>query len=195
MKKKNWIRGLDRIALLTAIPAAIFGTYYCSKDYTESKAVSVYLTNDEEEQLDLIYKTKLQPTISDYVEARQIFDYPNSNGIVANGEEELQQQALKHPFGKQVLDRAFYQGGDPKGTLVENGRFGLSYGPADELSLIPPKSERYAIGALGAIVFSMTLILGVGLSTRIISRVIQWLKDGFQYPSTASEATKEEMER
>ena len=40
--KKNWIKGLDRIAILLAIPIAVFGFLFTEKKYSEKKSVPIF---------------------------------------------------------------------------------------------------------------------------------------------------------
>lgn len=191
--KKNWVKGFDRIALVSAIPMAIFGTYYCPKKYAESKAVWVIVTDDAKAAARAIKRGKdiargIDPSkydIFDDLAARRVFDYPQENGVIADGLEELRQQGDKSSIAKQILDKVLqYKGADPNGTLVCNGKFGLDSPQdlvfKDEISLIPSKSKRYLIGAAGALGFFATTILGIGLLTRCIPRLCRWLKDGFK---------------
>ena len=114
----------------------------------------------------------------------KIFDYPQENGVIADGAEQLQQQAIKHPMARQALDRAFEdKDADPQGTLVQDEKFGLeNYYSALEgsVSLIPSKFKRYLVGFAGAIGSFMIMVLGIGLSTRFIPRIFRWLRDGFK---------------
>lgn len=176
MKKRNWVRGFDRVAIVLAIPMAIFGTYYCPKKYAESKAVLVVLSNNEEIELGIYHKKK-DPL---YFLDPGLFGDSDKYGVIVEGINNLSQAGLDSA-AHYALDRAIENGGDPDGSLVEWGKFGLKYGYFNDcVCLIPSKFKRYLVGAAGAISFFTVTILGIGLLTRLVPRFCCWLRDGFK---------------
>lgn len=178
--KKNWVKGLDRIAILLAIPITIWGAHYSSKKYAEAKGVGVYITAEDEEEL----KTTnifLSLVDSEY----RVFGFAKEKGIIANGKKELEQKKLESPMAKKSLDRAISQGADPCGTLIQPQRFGLSEECCPKLIyLLPRTSKRYCAGMLGGFGFAIATILGIGLSTRVIPRTFRWVREGFYEEKT-----------
>lgn len=179
--KKNWIKGLDRIAILLAIPIATIGGYYSSNVITKSQSVWVYFTSEDDAELEA-YNKELSQTKDSFFNFKRncsdIFGF-SWDGVLANGEKELKEQSKKHPIATRVLNRAFSEGGDLHGTLVKNREFGLSYVFDDEVSLIPRKSKRYMFSILGGVGIAFGFIFGIGLTTRVVPRIYQWVKDGF----------------
>ncbi|NGX48089.1 MAG: hypothetical protein K1000chlam3_01478 [Chlamydiae bacterium] len=177
--KMNWIKGLDRVAILLAIPIAIFGWKYSSKKYAESKAVSVYTTYEEDLKIKQLEKEDAENAEFPIFGTIVLLGWPDKKGVFAEGHKGLAQHIEEYPMSKGPLQRAIEKGGDPSGTLVENKRFGLKNLLDDEMSLLPRPSKRYLSGAIGSLIFISLLFLGVSISTRVIPRIIIWVIAGF----------------
>lgn len=183
--KLNWTRGFDRIAVLIAIPMAILGFFYISKQYSQSKAVSVYLyQNEKDEILDVRNTSNSQSSsdfdlLYDHFLVKKIFDFPSKNGVIAEGREELKSQSEKSPIAKRVLDRALSKkNADPNGALVDQN-FGLKHFSEEDWLLIPSKTKRALYGILGAISFSFVTIVSICLPFRVFPIIYRWIKNGF----------------
>lgn len=186
--KTNWKKGIDRIAILIALPMAFFGGAYSSKYYAESKAVWVYLTADEEAQLQQAYNAlpESEKKMFSSLHKKMWVGFSQKNGIICEGKTGLADNIEKYPISKNALDRALKEDADPHGALVKNKRFGIEYFFDDQISLVPRTSKRCLAAALGALGFAILTILSIGLTTRIIPRAIKllvrifrWVKEGF----------------
>lgn len=185
---KNWPRGFDRIAILLAIPIAVWGFKYSSEKYEISKEVMITLTKNE----DFCLKNKClssldeKPDIFDQILCENFFGFPKQNGIIAQGRKELQKIKEKNIHLKNILDRVIQEGGDPKGTLIEKKEKWVLDDNKDEkveiksIYLIPSKFKCYIAGTYGAFGFALITILSIGLITRIIPKTIKWVKEGFK---------------
>ncbi len=179
-KKISWVKGFDRIAILVCIPIAIFGAYYCSKKYSESKAVWVYLTKEEQKEFESTYK-KENPRANSldlFFSKHEIFDAPELNGIIAEGKNNLKKQSEKSEIASLILNRAFEnKNADPEGGLV-NYSFGLET-PGTGWLLVPSKTKRYFAGFLGAIAFPIAIFFSIRFSFRTLPRIFKWIRTGF----------------
>ncbi len=157
-KKVNWIKGLDRIAILLVIPIAILGFFYFSNQYAKIKAKNVYLLEE------------------DYLRAKEFKLYNAQTNVYDKELDELTKQSIAlHICAKE---RIIKNGGDLKGELVNANLKQIGYVPTIEeqiIYLIPRKSKRYSVGILGSLVFSLIAALSIGLTTRSI----RWIKKGF----------------
>jgi hypothetical protein len=184
----NWIKGFDRVALLLAIPIAVLGFSYSSKQYAKKKAVYVWLTDEEEAAVIKNRKDKqkwIEYGRPLFPERETPFGYAGEKGVIANGDKELKKIKESDPILKSSLEEAMKDGGDPKGMLVSDNYFNMEYSNT-LIYLIPSSLKRYIVGVLGAIGFGVITVLSVGLLTRLcpkafkmINRVFKWIKDGF----------------
>lgn len=179
--KINWIKGLDRVAVLLVIPIALAGWMYSSKKYSECKAVEVYTTYEEDLKMKQIAKEDAEIASEEFPIFGELLllGWPNKNGVFAEGRLGLAQHIEEFPMSKGPIERAIERGADPAGTLVENKRFGLKSLESDEMSLLPRPSKRYLAGAIGSLISASLLFFAVSVSTRIIPRIIRWVVDGF----------------
>lgn len=170
---KKWPRGFDRIAILLAMPMAVLGFNYSSEHYKKIKMVTISLTEKEKSDLQNKYLASLdkEPDIFDVIEMEHFYGFPNSKGIIANGQKELSKIKNKDINLKNSLDRAIKEGGDPQGLLIEKN---------SEISLIPSKPKCFFIGITGALAFVISTIIFIGLSIRIIPAIFKWIKEGFK---------------
>ncbi len=157
-KKRNWVKGFDRIAILLAIPIAIFGFSFTVKKYSEKKAVRVFAAQHHFDRL------------FDIIELTESLGLSESNKIIAHGRKALMKisEDLNIKFR---LGKAYAKGGDPHGSLVIDSD--------DFIILIPRRSKRYAAGVGGALGFALITILSIALPVRIISKTIKWIGKGF----------------
>jgi len=185
MKKKNWIKGFDRITVLVAIPVAIWGGFYSCNRYSEDNSVFVMLPEENKElsseHFQKEHETKYDFFRGPFKQHKRVFSLPKNDGIIAEGRQELNQQRERHPRAKFALDQAVEDGGDPNGTLVMlRGELGFEPGLSDDLTiLLPSKFKRYGIGILGAIGFALGTILASCSFNRGIPATFRWVKNGF----------------
>ncbi len=177
--KKNWVKGLDRIAILLAVPVFLIGAFYSSKKFSERKGVVVYSCENDLEKARAIFDALPKGNKDFYLLIFPV-DGPKRNGVLANGAEELTQRRNESMLMDIALSRAIEDGGDPKGTLVNKKTFGVDVG-ADhvDLCLIPNQWKRWAVGIVGGIGFSIATLFGIGLSTRYLPRLFHWVREGF----------------
>ncbi|MES2122536.1 MAG: hypothetical protein V4492_07150, partial [Chlamydiota bacterium] len=92
MRKLNWVRGLDRVAIVLAIPAAIWGAKLSKNEYVKSRAVMVCMTQEEQARLarEVYHLNNLFPSV------RYFFEHAEANGFIAEGKEELREVSMKH---------------------------------------------------------------------------------------------------
>jgi len=165
-KKRNWVKGVDRIAILLAFPIFAFYGYYSSLQFAESQGRIVFLP------------PPIKGDIFDYI---GIFGVPDNNGVIADGKNELQQLQESNPEAQLALNEVFENGGDLCGTLISRKKFGLKSSEFfdDMYYLIPKKSERYKIGILKGIGAATSFVVGIGILNRGIPKIIHWVKNGF----------------
>jgi hypothetical protein len=181
-KKTNWVKGIDRIVVLVAIPIAIFSAYYSYKSYIQSNGVGVWLTTEQEEEIKASFDAIAEKDrdLFYFLECTQIFGYPGENGIIADGSEELTRLAAQNPMVKEALERAFEEGADPSGSLVQYENYNFNNVIDGDLALIPRQSKRYLIGIIGGIGAAVGFILSIGSATRTFPRIFRWVYRGFK---------------
>jgi hypothetical protein len=183
-RKKNWMRGFDRIAILLALPIAIFGSYYISKAVAESQGVLVYLTSKEESACikasrEFINAMEKEFIIDTTEMANFLIFGFHDHKIIADGKNGLAALCKDNSIANRALNRAFAEGGDLCGSLVVNQNRWLKNMPKDAIVLIPRKSKRYMFGILGGVGIALSFVLGAGLAIRGVPKIIRWVKHGF----------------
>ena len=178
-KKRNWIKGLDRIAILLAIPIALFGFSYGVNKYSKQKSIDVYYTEKDKLRAEKRYELLSEEEKEGKMIPRFQF-IGGDDGIVANGKEELERLTVISDMLKFAIERAVKQGGDLNDTLISKKTFWKMNCDDDELCLIPRKFKRYAVGGGGALGFALITILSVGVTTRCVPRTVRWIKKGFK---------------
>ena len=153
--KKNWIKGLDRTAILIAIPIAIFCGIYKSNAHTNSKTLWVFQPERVSWEYMLapsIQKANIERIRTLGFEDRELVNYFN----------------LVNDYRVPQLEIGLRKG------------FRLH-----DLQVIKPcLTERFIIGALWGIGAAIISVLGVAVTTRGIPRTIRWLKNGFSTGET-----------
>lgn len=135
-KKRNWIKGLDRIAILMAIPIAILGFSYSFNAYSNKHS----------------FKSKIQASLDAGYSKYEIYDYLKKTDKFTKDICYLEKE--KHLSPDKVLD-----------TLSK-----------DKYS---QKIVFFLVGIAEGSSFGLITILSIGFTTRIIPKILTWIKKGF----------------
>jgi hypothetical protein len=148
--KKNWVKGLDRIAIIIAMPIAIgFGIYQSSK-YNKNNRLWAF----QPERLTGNYM--LEPAVHDFkLESARSWGYSD----------------------REIID-GFNSLNDSRAPRIEQG-LKKGFHLRDLKIISPSKAELFIVGLLWAMGAGIISVLAVSVSTRGIPRTFRWLQNGF----------------
>lgn len=156
--KRNWVKGLDRTAILIAIPIAIVCGIYKSKEYTDNNRLWSFRPER------ITWNYMMTPNVQDYPleVVRNYFDLSDRE-IIEWLNIKIEMFNIKNNTHFPRLDEGFNKG------------FHLR-----KLKVISPSLlESSIIGLLWAIGAGIISVLAVSVSTRGFPRTFHWLRSGF----------------
>lgn len=148
--KTNWIKGLDRIAVVIAIPIALFFGFYKASEYKNKKQLFAF----QPELLTLNYM--MDPAVYDFslkkvrnwgLTDRQVMDYCNDYN-------------------------------DSRAPQIEQG-IKKGFNLKDLKIASPCKMELFLVGLLWTLGVAIISVFAVAVTTRGIPKTIRWLNEGF----------------
>jgi hypothetical protein len=149
--KKNWIKGLDRVAVLLAIPCAILFGIYKSHSYENNNTLWLFYPDRITEGY------MMKPAVNNLPleNARNWWGYSD----------------------RELVEFINFKN-QSRVPQIENG-LKKGFHLRDLKSVSPSKTELFVVGLLWAIGAAIIFVLMVGITTRGVPRTFLWLKNGF----------------
>lgn len=185
LKKKNYIKGFDRIAISLCVPMAIWMFFLTKAEYTYRKAVdmdsSAEIKMAAEKMLDENNKGKAW-----WWQWEMIGNENNETGVIASGKEAFQKESERCPFFALQLEKALELGADPDGDWINKKEFGLKhkdiFDSINPSCIVPCGTKRILSGLVGAGVFSLfalALTRIVKYASILLKKYCAWIRKGF----------------